>query len=515
MVLAVNLAAHLVELSGSKPTLTATTGLGSEPSCTPGEACSTAEGPGACAPGSEAEGPGACLAGAAFEDVPDIPTSEVAQVMSWIKAQVTNVKNPFCWKDSYGHGVGTIPGRVADCPSGYTNNGATCGRGADSISAGSLVADCPSGYTNMGLTCYRGPSTYSKGCTTIFKKFSCSSGYTDNGCFCGRGASSLGPSSMVCPSGYFRSSITARCHKNCPSGYTNTGETCFRGVSTLGMGSMTCKTGEERILARCFPKGGSCFGNEEEDAGLCYTRCRTGFYGVGPVCWSSCDVNQVNCAAACAKTSADCGFAVADQLIAPLVVAANVFTLGIAKAGSTAVEGTTNAVRVGNKFVVSSTKAGRFFLRAVNLLQSVQPGGLKNGANIVKRIIHARTGKAYKVALLTSKVGSETYQAVQNYRRVYAEDFAAQTSVEINNMLDSYLVPTTALFLKEAWSDVQMKEMAAANGWQIADTALAAASIVDITGILGVVSAYAKPICGPVAAPPCRGAGALSFCLDG
>eukprot|EP00798_Chlamydomonas_sp_ICE-L_P011797 gene11797-16073_t len=418
-------------------------GLGSEPSCTPGEACSTAEGPGACAPGSEAEGPGECLAGATFEDVPDIPTNEVAQVMSWIKAQVTNVKNPFCWKDSYGRGVGTIPGRVADCPSTYTNNGATCGRGADSISAGSLVADCPSGYTNMGLTCYRGPSTYSKGCTTIFKKFSCSSGYTDNGCFCGRGASSLGPSSMVCPSGYFRSSITARCHKNCPSGYTNTGETCFRGVSTLGMGSMTCKT------------------------------------------------------AACAKTSADCGFAVADQIIAPLVVAANVFTLGIAKAGSTAVEGTTNAVRVGNKFVVSSTKAGRFFLRAVNLLQSVQPGGLKNGANIVKRIIHARTGKAYKVVLLTSKVGSETYQAMQNYRRAYAEDFAAQTSVEINNMLDSYFVPATALFLKEAWSDVQMKEMAAANGWQIADTALAAASIVDITGILGVVSAYAKPICGP------------------
>eukprot|EP00798_Chlamydomonas_sp_ICE-L_P016422 gene16422-22636_t len=189
--------------------------------------------------------------------------------------------------------------------------------------------------------------------------------------------------------------------------------------------------------------------------------------------------------------------------------------LCIAKAGSTAVEGTTNAVRVGNKFVVSSTKAGRFFLRAVNLLQSVQPGGLKNGANIVKRIIHARTGKAYKVVLLTSKVGSETYQAMQNYRRAYAEDFAAQTSVEINNMLDSYFVPATALFLKEAWSDVQMKEMAAANGWQIADTALAAASIVDITGILGVVSAYAKPICGPVVAPPCRGAGALSFCLDG
>eukprot|EP00798_Chlamydomonas_sp_ICE-L_P000345 gene346-1722_t len=410
----------------------ATTGPGTESSCQPGDVCNTAEGPGVCAPGSVAEGPGECLAGATFEDVPDIPTNEVAQVMSWIKAQVTNAENPFCWKDSYGRGVGTIPGRVADCPSTYTNNGGTCGRGADSISAGSLVADCPSGYTNMGLTGYRGPSTYSKKCTIpIFgPKYGCTDSYTDNGCFCGRGASSLGPSSMVCPSGYFRSFITARCHKNCPDGYTNTGETCFRGVSTLGIGSMVCQA-------------------------------------------------------------------------------------GIAGSGKTVVEGTTNAVKVGNKFVVSSTKAGRLFLKAVNLLQSVQPAGLKTGANIVKRISHAKTGKPYKVVLLRLKVTLETYQAMQNYRRAYAEDFAAQTSVEVNNMLDIYFMPATALFLKESWSDIEMKEMAAANGWQIADTALAAASIFDITGILGVVSAYAKPICGPVVAPPCRGAGALSFCLDG
>eukprot|EP00798_Chlamydomonas_sp_ICE-L_P000346 gene345-1723_t len=468
--------------AGASPS-PATTGPGTESSCQPGDVCNTAEGPGVCAPGSVAEGPGECLAGATFEDVPDIPTNEVAQTPT---------------------GVGTIHGRVADCPSTYTNNGATCGRGADSISAGSLVADCPSGYTNMGLTCYRGPSTYSKKCTIpIFgPKYGCRDGYTDNGCFCGRGASSLGPSSMECPSGYFRSSITARCHKNCPDGYTNTGETCFRGVSTLGIGSMVCQAGEERILARCFPKGGSCFANGEEQAGLCYTRCRTGFYGVGPVCWSSCDENQVDCAAACAKTSKDCALAVVDQIITPLVVAANVVTLGIAGSGKTVVEDTTNAVKVGNKFVVSSTKAGRLFLKAVNLLQSVQAAGLKTGANIVKRISHAKTGKPYKVVLLRLKVTSEKYQAMQNYRRAYAEDFAAQTSVEIKNMLGNYFMPATALFLKESWSDIQMKEMAAANGWQIADTALAAASIFDITGILGVVSAYAKPICGPVVAPP-------------
>ena len=83
-------------------------------------------------------------------DVPDMSDEDIKKVMEWITAEATMVKNPFCWKDTYGRGVGTIPGRVADCPASYTNNGLTCGRGSDDIWAGSKVADCPSGYTNMG-----------------------------------------------------------------------------------------------------------------------------------------------------------------------------------------------------------------------------------------------------------------------------------------------------------------------------------------------------------------------------
>lgn len=74
--------------------------------------CTTPQGSGIC------DDSGICHVGAIWEDIVDIPDAEVAQVMNWIKAQVTVVKNPFCWKDSYGRGVGTIPGRVADCPPG-------------------------------------------------------------------------------------------------------------------------------------------------------------------------------------------------------------------------------------------------------------------------------------------------------------------------------------------------------------------------------------------------------------
>ena len=33
------------------------------------------------------------------------------------------------------------------------------------------------------------------------------------------------------------------------------------------------------------PYSASCPSSKENNAGLCYNKCRTGFDGVGPVCW--------------------------------------------------------------------------------------------------------------------------------------------------------------------------------------------------------------------------------------
>lgn len=141
-----------------------------------------------------------------------------------------------------------IPGRVADCPAGYTNMGLTCFRGADSISAPSILPNCPSGWTNYGL-------------------------------FCGKWfLQTLGPGSMVCPSGYFKDNIVQRCHVECPSGYTNTGETCFRTASSLAMSSMQCKSNEHLDGPRCYPNPGPCSTEREYYAGLCYAKCPEGSY---------------------------------------------------------------------------------------------------------------------------------------------------------------------------------------------------------------------------------------------
>ena len=50
-----------------------------------------------------------------------------------------------------------------------------------------------------------------------------------------------------------------------------------------------------------------CGANEEEDAGLCYTPCKSGFSGVGPVCWYSCKgTHPSDGGAICCDNASDC-----------------------------------------------------------------------------------------------------------------------------------------------------------------------------------------------------------------
>jgi hypothetical protein len=56
------------------------------------------------------------------------------------KTHTQDLKNDFCWKDSYGRGVGTIPN---SCPSGYEMLGVLC------------YEDCPPGYKRWGLDCHQ------------------------------------------------------------------------------------------------------------------------------------------------------------------------------------------------------------------------------------------------------------------------------------------------------------------------------------------------------------------------
>ncbi|MCB1969820.1 MAG: hypothetical protein KDG54_05360 [Geminicoccaceae bacterium] len=363
----------------------------------------------------------------------------VAAAYTYAKCGTTEAETgvgDFCWKNSYGRTAGVLPkgfGRVADCPEDYTNTGLTCFRPASTYAQASRVADCPKGYTNMGLTCFRPASTYGqasrvadcpKGYTNMGAscyKFpfsslgmssmtcrsgefrtggrcykECKPGYTNNGEFCGRGASSRGVGSMTCRSGEFRTG--GRCYKECKPGYTNNGEFCGRGASSLGLASMTCNSGEFFNLGRCYPSDTCPAGYEMDGIGLCYPTCRSGFSGVGPVCWSACEGRfGAACAAGCATSAAECALATTDMVASPLEVVGSIATLGgygPAKASRKAAQLAKTGVKQGTKAFTQSVVGRKLGSALSAVAKAGSDTALRKGADDIARAIadNARAG---------------------------------------------------------------------------------------------------------------------------
>jgi hypothetical protein len=51
-----------------------------------------------------------------------------------------------------------------------------------------------------------------------------------------------------------------------------------------------------------------CSSDKDTDVGLCYTKCKAGFKGIGPVCWGSCPTPPTieECGALCISGGGDC-----------------------------------------------------------------------------------------------------------------------------------------------------------------------------------------------------------------
>jgi len=97
-----------------------------------------------------------------YEEKSGLTDSEAASVVNWLKLEVTQERTPFCWRRSYGRGVGTP---MSYCPEGKERVGLFC------------VNPCQPGFTRKGLDCHQ----------------TCKDGWRDDGLFCrlaeyGRGA---------------------------------------------------------------------------------------------------------------------------------------------------------------------------------------------------------------------------------------------------------------------------------------------------------------------------------------
>jgi hypothetical protein len=420
------------------------------------------------------------------EDVTDMPSEDLDKVKAWIKNRATQAKTPYCYRDSYGRTAGTV---ASACASGSEKD-ATGGP------AGLCYPKCPTGYAGVGPVCWQ----------------SCPTGFRDDGAFCRKPSSytlrgneypakigefnldrarqrctSANPGGCQklgliiypnCKSGY--RTIGLECSPECPPGFgKDIGVSCTKNTSTRGVGA----------LSSCGP--GLVRDETGGPAGLCYPQCRTGFNGIGPVCWQSCSNGLQSCGAGCATSKTECGTTSFDQVFSVATVAANIATLGLSSGGTAAAAGT---IKIGSKVYSGSTKTGKALIKAVTFLSTTAPE-VKN-VSIVKRVMAAKTGTVLRTIVTKAKVGYLVYSATSDYSKAFAEDFTNQTSPEINAEIDRRFHPTTAYLIKKEWGLVQLEEMATVNNWKIAKNVLSAVSIVDITGVTGVVSAYTKPVCG-------------------
>jgi len=211
-----------------------------------------------------------------------------------VSAQTNAVEEPteFFWKGSYGRGVGTV---LDACPSGKSQRGAlcydNCRDGYSDNGTLTCATKCPSGYSDRGAIChYDGTGSYSPvrwdGCKSR------APGWLGGGC------------------------IGGTVEDGCRDGYNKRASMCYyeripAGMSGSGMDPM-------KGTYNLSPVAMVCGGGKQQDAGLCYTPCRDGYNGVGPVCWARQPSSYVDCGLGYAINSTACGLLVTDQVIGVL-----------------------------------------------------------------------------------------------------------------------------------------------------------------------------------------------------
>jgi hypothetical protein len=281
-----------------------------------------------------------------------------------------------CWLDTYGRGAGRIPDKkpCSAFSAAYRDDGTSCW--ADSYGRGSGYAiwnegkckdenpstgcekwgamwypKCKPGYSNAAC-CICEPSGGPGIKVTAFQRYQCRPDEDLNGalCYpkCKGGYHAVG--CCVCePDGGPAIKVTAfqryqcradeelngaLCYPKCKPGFKAVGcctcsQECFPGSGDdIGVSCTKKSYGRGAGVPMLCPPG-TIPDETGGPAGLCYPKCKTGYSGVGPVCWQDCTNGMVDCAAGCAKDALECASTTFDQVFSVIVLAANIITLGM------------------------------------------------------------------------------------------------------------------------------------------------------------------------------------------
>ena len=320
----------------------------------------------------------------------------------------------FCWKDSYGRNVGTVP--------------KACARGEDRI--GLLCYDkCGKNMKRFGFDCHS----------------VCPSGMANQGLFCrateyGRGGGypwkfgdALNDKGMInrCE----KANGKGNCQKQglifyakCKSGYTNIGLICRPkqpDCKKLGLGGQLDLSCAKKV-AIGSPVTGVCGSGQEKDAGLCYKNCKAGYDGVGPVCWADKPKGWVNCGMGAAKDSKTCASITFGQVASVGEMALFIGSLGSSGAASKAATGPEKATKLAKlkkdfeamKKAFDAIKDGEKVKKAIKAAEAA--GTVKKGYNASQTLASAVTEEdmvraAAQIASIADPTGVSSAVAAYTY----------------------------------------------------------------------------------------------------
>ncbi|MEQ1714723.1 MAG: hypothetical protein ABL907_01845 [Hyphomicrobium sp.] len=269
-------------------------------------------------------------------------------VMSLTTA-VAFAADDYCYKGSYGRGVGTIPTACKD---------------GKEYQTGLCYDKCKAPYTDdVGPVCWQ----------------PCPSGYLDTGALCHIDKPLLVSSFRIgCHWSVFGECIIPDMG-GCPSGYTNAGLLCGLNTPSVPPGFKGL-TGLD-IMKNSYGRGAgtiptACKGGKEYQTGLCYDHCKANYDGNGPVCWNTCPKGYVQCGAGCATSSTYCATVTADQVMSTLGAVAFVATLGASGAATTAAKGVATAAEKASMFkqLVDKAKVAKKGIEASKAFQRAKQG---------------------------------------------------------------------------------------------------------------------------------------------
>ena len=239
-----------------------------------------------------------------------------------------------CWKATYGRGVGTIPGT---CKPQQTKSGllcyADCKPGFHNV-AGVCWKSCPQNFKDTGAHCLK-PGSYGRGAGyVLWDKKKCEEDhkprfiegkrvpvvYEAGATYCEKSGLLWYPK---CKAGFHAVGCCV-CSPNCPEETKDIGVSCQKNSYVV-----------PPITPNC--------GAKEYDAGLCYKKCKTGYYGVGPVCWGRCPKDRpVDCGAMCGTSADECLSSIGEMILSVgqvvAKVAETIVTLGTATGISAAID---------------------------------------------------------------------------------------------------------------------------------------------------------------------------------